>query len=373
MKKKTKILYVNFSLGVGGIETLILELCKRLNRQDYMPEVCAFEANGSLEREFKQIGVSVHIIEKKKNTDWSLPLRLSRLVKEQDVDIVHTHNPNPWLYGGIAARLANRPIVHTEHTTADYFGYHSRRWMKIEWLLSKFTNRITTVAGSVSRFMIEKQGIDGRKIEVVYNGIKTEDYDLQIDVLQKKHELGLSESDLIVGNVARFFPNKDHRCLLRAFKLVVDKKNCAKLLLVGDGPLKNELKETVTELNLSENVIFLGNRRDVPELLQIFDLFALSSLREGLPIVLLEAMASELAVVATDVDGNSELVVQNETGILVSASEPAALAQAMLRLLENRSVAKDMARKGRARVRELFTFEGMVKKYENIYERLVKG
>jgi hypothetical protein len=162
MNSNIRVLYVNYSLDVGGIETLILELSKRLDRDKFSAAVCAFVENGKLEAEFKKNKIPVFIIKKKKGLDIGLSLRLARFLQAEKFDIMHTHNQTAWLYGAVAALLVKMPLVHTNHTTADYHNYHVRRWKKIEFFLALITRCITVVAKSVADFMIQ-EGISLKK------------------------------------------------------------------------------------------------------------------------------------------------------------------------------------------------------------------
>ena len=365
--KKQKILFVNYSLDVGGIETLVLEICKRLDKDSFEPSVCAFVKNGKLQKEFEESGITVHLLEKDAGISFALPQRIYRLLKEQSIDIVHTQNPASWLYCILPARFAGVPLIHTVHTAADYYGRHVRRWIILEHLLSRFTKRIVTVAGSLATFMKEREKVPGHKISVIYNGIHAEKYDKMIDVQKKKAELSLKDTDFVIGNVARFYPNKNHELLVRSFKEVVNRMPHAKLLLAGEGPLKEHIQSLVQQMQLSGSVSLLGNRRDIPELLQVFDLFVLPSKREGFPIGLLEAMAAGLPVVASDVDGNGELVVNGSTGILIPSGDAKALTGTIISMAENKQRAREMGIKGKQRILEHFTFNKMMENYENLY------
>lgn len=365
------ILLVNFSLDIGGIETLILELSKKLNPDRFHPEVCVFTEGGNLKNNFENYGIPVHVITKKEGMDWSIPFKLAHMIKELHIDIVHTQNQSSWLYAVIAAKLAKVPLVHTVHSNVNFNNPHPRRWLILQKYLAKYTSRVICVANSNAKFMIERQNIPVEKIKVVYNGIDSEIYNRPCDMLLKRKELAIKEEDLIVGNVARLSPPKDHETLVRAFKIVTKKIPAAKLLLVGDGPLETKIKTLVSDLNLNTKVKFLGRRRDIPELLKIFDIFVLSSSSEGLPVAILEAMASGLPVAATNVAGNPEAVINEETGLIVSAKNPEALAEAICRLLQNPEEAKRMGDNGRNRVKEYFTFDKMVKEYEDIYSSLL--
>lgn len=366
--ERINLIFISLSLDIGGIETLILEICKRINTRKYAPKVCVFEKNGALQAEFEEADIPLYILENNQGLDISLPFRLALLLKKLNADIVHTHNHSVWLYGGIAAKIANVPLVHTEHTSPHY---NVKRWYKIERYLSLVTNKITAVSQSISSFMIEKEHITADKIEVIHNGIDCESYQVKIDKAEKRKELGIREKDLVIGNVARFFPNKDQECLLKAFRIVSDRVPESKLLIAGDGPLKNSLFQLREELKLKDNVQFLGNRRDIPELLKVFDVFALSSIKEGLPITILEAMASGLPVVATDVDGNPEVVINNNTGYIVPPKNPKLLAEKIIKLLLNGETRRKMGQNSRERVEREFSFDKMISKYDTLYRSIV--
>lgn len=370
MAGKIRVGFVTYLLDIGGIETLILEICRNIDRRSYEPYVFVFQRDGKLETELASMGVPVHLVEKKPGTDLALVLKLRKLFRRLKIDVVHTHNQSPWLYGGVAALLSGIPLIHTEHTVVDYHSqYHPERWKSIERVLSCITYRITTVADSVAKFLMTEEKIAPSKIQVVHNGVKTSVYDTDTDAQAKRASLDIGEADFVVGNVARFFPNKDHNTLLEAFSIVSKTMGSSKLVLAGDGPLKDELVAKVDKLGLKDKVNFLGSRRDIPEVLKTFDVFALSSTREGFPIVLLEAMAAALPVVATDVDGNSELVNDGKTGFLVPAGDPAALARAICAVAAGRQDAKSMGQRARETVRSGFNFEKMIASYEELYRK----
>ena len=370
---KIKVAFINYSLDIGGIETLILEIGKRLNRDIFDPSVFIFRKDGKLRSEFAKWNIPVIEIRKNGGFDWFLPLRLSRALKQHSVDIVHTHNPANWLYGGIAARLAGFPLVHTEHTTCDYHNYHVRRWKLIERILARFTDVISAVSESVKDYMVNIVHISPSKLKVVHNAVNLEDFNIQIDRALLKRQLKLKKKDIVIGNIARFYENKDQQTLLRALKIVLDDYKNVFLLLAGDGPLKEKMQDLAKDLKINKQVQFLGNRRDIPNLLKIMDIFVLSSKREGLPIVLLEAMASGVPVVATNVDGNGELVTHNETGMLVLPNNPKALAEVIIQLLKDKARMKKIGINGKNRVEKEFTFATMVRTYEDIYKSLVNG
>lgn len=364
-------MYITDSLNIGGLEVLLLEFLKRIDREKYNPFVCTFTRNSVLIKEFQDIGVPVEVIEKRDGIDYTLPLRLAKVFKRDKIDLIHTHNVAPWLYGTVAAIITKIPhLVHTEHSNVS--SNHKRLFIA-EKYLAKYTDIIIADSESVANYLINKQGISSKKVVTILNGIDIDKYRREIDVNRKRKEIGLNQNDLIIGIVARLVPVKNHLCLLKAFSLLKSKLGNVKLVIVGDGELRDDLERYVRDNELDKEVLFLGNRRDVPELLKIFDLFVLPSLSEGLSITLLEAMASGIPIVATDVGGNSEIIGNNEAGILIPPDSVETLFEAMLYLLTNKDRADKLGKAGIQRATQLFSLSHMVKRYEQIYETLLKN
>jgi glycosyltransferase involved in cell wall biosynthesis len=352
---------------MGGVENLILEICKKLDKNKVSPLVIVFQKDGKLQNEFAKENIPVFIVEKGSGLAYIMPFKLANLFKKNKIDLVNTHNQGAWLYGGIAAKLAGIPLLQTEHTTYAYLPKKAQRWNLLEFGLSLLTQQINTVSKSVADYMIHKEHISKNKIKIIYNGIDPHRYEVKFDVVLKKEKLGIKESEIIIGNIASLSDKKDQSTLLKAFQLVTKQIPNIKLLIAGEGCLRNELINLSKDLGLENKVSFLGNRRDIPELLQTFDLFVLSSIMEGFPIVLLEAMAAGLPIIATDVDGNSESVIHGETGLIVKPRDINEMANAIIQLLTNKEKAQQMGEAGKKRVKEKFTFEKMMQEYERIY------
>ena len=373
-KASRKLLFINSSLGMGGIETLLLELCRDMKESGcYEPGICIFETEGVLQDEYEALGVPVHIIPKQNGLDYSLPLKIRKLIRQESYDLVHVHNQMSWLYGGSGAILARRPLVYTEHTSLEKFSPAQQRKLKtvLSWIGRK-TLQVTTVAKHLIPSLEKDLGIPSERITNIYNGIDPTPYRIEVDRAQKLKELGLPEDSKVVGIVASLTEAKDHVTLLRAFSRVLESVPAAQLLVAGQGPLKDQIIAETESLGIEEHVHFLGVRRDIPELLQLFDIFTLSSLIEGLPISLLEAMASSCPIVATRIPGVDELVDEN-SGILVPHSNPEELAAALSRVLLDDELARDLGNGGRQRILDEFSFEGMIQAYISCYDRALGG
>ena len=358
---RVNILYVTLSLDIGGLEILLLEFLKALNRVKFNPSVCVLQEKGELITEIRRLGIPVYVISKKPGIDYTLPFKLLKLIKDKNIHIVHTHNSTPWLYAGLAVKMLKRVhLVHTKHSNLDA---RRKRLLKAESYLAKRTDYIIADAQDVFQFMMNKQAIPASKIKVIFNGI-----DIKKFASLKRAEN--KEGKKTIGIIGRLVPVKDHITLLSAFKIVSQKLNAVELFIIGDGQLKENLIKYCQENGLNEKVKFLGARRDIPELMQQIDSLVLTSLNEGLSITLLEAMAAGLPVIATNVGGNPEIVKDNETGFLVPPKNPKLLAEKIITLLSDQKLANGMAEKGRKRAKEYFSIEKMVRSYEQLYDAL---
>jgi len=366
---KENILYIIWSLSQGGAERVVINLAKGLDRTRFNPMVCCLNEKGEFANELEDIGIPVIPLHKKGKLDIVVINRLIAVIKQYQIDIVHTHLFGSNLWGRIAAILARVPvIIATEHNVDVQ---KTRFHLTIDRWLSRRTDKIIAVSNKVKEFYVGK-GISADKIEVIYNGIEiTKSPSHQVTRSPVKDELEIRDGEVVLAVVGRLVPQKGHRYLFEALGLLNGKYRF-KLLVVGEGPMKDSLWSIVNSLLLKDKVIFTGMRKDVRNILGITDILILPSLREGLPIVALEAMASGVPVVATKVGGTPEVVEDGITGLLVESENPFALAEATNRLFNNRGLARKLGENGYKRVKEMFSLEKMVEGHQRVYEELYK-
>lgn len=369
---KMRLMHLVLSLNIGGLEIVVINLLRQMDREIYTPFLCCLKEPGSLVHEVDKLGIKTVVLGKNGGgIDFSVLARLAMILKREGIDIIHSHNPGPHFYAALAGKLAGvSVIIHTKHGRNPF-----RNWREpfLRKILSCMTDKIVAVSDDANEIAISKEKFSKRRVVTIINGIDIDKYCSNIDVAGKKREIGVSDGDFIIGIVARLASEKDHSMLLDAFRIVLDHANQnVKLVIVGDGALREELERKAHSISIADNVIFLGERRDVPELLATFDLFVLSSVTEGVSMTLLEAMAAELPIVATDVGGNAEVVLDNRTGLIVPPRNPEAMAHAMLRIMGDDDMAKQMGIMGKERVYQKFSSEAMSRKYENIYEYFMR-
>lgn len=372
--KRVGLMHLVLNLQTGGLEHLVVDTIRCIDETKYRPILCTLQdsVSESLHRKIQSFGIKL-IRLKKRNVavDLGTIQRLAQTLKKEDVTILHTHNWIPLFYGSFAAAISRTPIkIHTKHgsdiSTSKSIVRILRRCISVT------IDKCIAVSDDVKNALRCGYGFNPRKIVVVKNGIDTKRHNTIAEGSRelKRAEMGVRNGTHVIGIVARLSDEKDHLNLLRSIPAVVSsvRGKDFKLVIVGDGPCRENLIGTVRQLQISKKVIFLGDRSDVPELMNAFDTFILSSVTEGISLTLLEAMATGLPVVATNVGGNPEVVVDGVTGILVPPKDPEKMAEAIIRLLQNRELAKQMGDAGRKRVEEKFSLERMVREYENIYE-----
>ena len=358
---------VVLSLAQGGSETLARDIALGLSAARWSTSVCALDAGGPLLGAFEQSGIPVHILGRRPGFDWRLIPRLHHLFRRERVDVVQTHHLTPLIYSALAARLAGAGLVHVEHDRFSFAPAGPRRRLR---LLSTLCHRLVVVGDDIRDFLVNAAAVPATKVTVIHNGVDVGRYSLIPS--RSRFALGLPVSGRLVGHVARLDPAKDQPTLLQALKRVLDVYADTHLVMVGDGPRRQELERTADGLGISKHVVWLGRRSDVPDLLPHFEVFALSSVNEGLPLALLEAMACARPVVATRVGDMPSVVEDGATGLLVPPGDPKALADAITSLLDRPDHASTLGRSARLLVESRFILAATIRRYEMLYEPLVR-
>jgi len=371
-RQKKKVLYVNHCMAMGGIENMIVDFTRHVPQNEFESHVAVFEGGGSLEAALEKGLVPVHQLNKREGIDFGLLFRLRRLIIAHKIDVIHSHNYSAWLYACLAGRGIGGMIhVHTEHSEVELF---KRRYFAERWL-SRFTSCVVAVSRHVHEVMKRDIGIRPDRVCLIYNGVDTTRFAPDFNNrIAKRNVLELSPNQVVIGIVARLATIKNHEALLRAFALLShESANRASLVIVGDGPERHILEELAHELGITKNVIFLGERHDIPELLNVFDIYALTSFNEGMNLTLLEAMSTGLPVVATAVGGNVEIVDEGVTGYLVKSGDIGLLAERLRKLVDSPEVRVQMGKKARQRVLQYFDHQTMMQKYLSLYRGKMTG
>lgn len=369
-----KVLFVIGSLGLGGTEGQVLELLSRLDRRRFQPALCVlFETGplladveaGGIERLLLRIQKGPHVL----RTAWTVAkaaLRLRRFLREGEFAVVHGFLFYGYIFSTFCARWAGTPVILSSRRSLGMFKERQDARL-LERLANRWTHLVIANSEAVRADAIRREGLDPEKVVVVLNGVDLPRFSPERDPAESRRALGLPPEGPVVGMLANMIYYKAHEVLLQAARRVREAVPGVRFLLVGDGPLRPAIERQIAAWDLGRNVLLLGQRRDVPEILAALDLAVLCSREEGLPNALLEAMAAGRPVVATAVGGVPEVVVPGETGLLVPPDDPEALAGALVALLGDPSRAREMGRAGRDRAAKHFSAEGFARRMEAIY------
>lgn len=365
---RLRLLQITHDLDLGGLQQVIYNLCRTLDRNRFEIFVLCLREKGLFASDVEALGIPVYLLEQKeRGADYFAFLKVARLLRELRIDVVHTHNTQPFFDGTLGAVLAGvRTVIHTDHARAFP---DKLRYMIAEWAMALYAYRVVGCSEHTSRQLMRYEKIPERKISTIPNGIDGSRFELTIDRQAKRRELAIHEQGSVIGLAVRLSDQKGITFLLQAMPRILARHPDTTLLIAGDGDLRMDLEREARELGIASRVKFCGPRKDIPELLKVLDLYVLPSKWEGLPMVILEAMAAGCPIVATDVGGNSTAVVDGVTGTLVPPQDPDALADAVIRLLDSPDLLKTYAEKGKSRFRERFSAETMARQYERLYLR----
>jgi sugar transferase (PEP-CTERM/EpsH1 system associated) len=368
-RRPALIAHVIPTLRVAGLENVVARLTDQL-RVGLRHVVITPTGDGPMRARFPEDVPVIAMAEQHRPDRWNA-LRMARLFRSLRPDIVHSRN---WscVDAIIGARLAGVPIViHSEHgrEASDPEGRNRTRRIGRR-LLAPMVSQFVTVSRDLARWLIEDIGVPGRKVLSICNGVDTRRF-VPGERRAARAALGLGSEHVVIGTVGRLDPVKDQAGLLKAFSQLAEDPR-ALLLIVGDGPCRKDLEATVDALGLGRRVRLLGERNDVAAVLSAMDVFVLCSVGEGMSNTILEAMATGLPVVATRVGGNPELVTDGNTGFLVEARSPDALAASLRRYLEDPMLLAEHGRAARDHIEAEFSLERMVGGYERLYRRLLE-
>jgi N-acetyl-alpha-D-glucosaminyl L-malate synthase BshA len=369
--KTATVCQVLHSLEVGGAEMLANRIARQLSSQFRFVFAC-LDGLGTLGEELAAAGFKVEVLDRKPGLDRRCMKRLMSLVRSERVDIIHAHQYTPFFYA-LAAGLGRRrpPVLFTEH--GRWFpDFPRRKRILFNRLFLRRGDRVVAVGNSVKRALIENEGIPENRIQVIYNGIDIARYGAEHhNGGAVRDSLGLSRDDFVIIQVARLDPLKDHLTAVRTMHRVIQSVPAARLLIVGAGPEEAKIRAEVQRLGLDNQVRLLGLRHDIPRLLAAADTFLLTSISEGIPLTVIEAMAAGLPVVSTDVGGIGEIVEHNATGYLAPAGDHAALADALVNIVASSDRRARFATVGQRRAAERFSESQMMDAYHRLYDEIL--
>lgn len=367
------ICQVLHSLTVGGAEVLAARIARRLQGRYRFVFAC-LDQLGTLGEQLRREGFPVDVVERRPGTDLGCMRRLAGFWRREGVSLVHAHQYTPFFYA-LAARAWRRspPVLFTEHGRW-YPDYPRRKRILFNRLMLRTTDRVVGVGEAVRQALIRNEGIRADRVQVIHNGVDAAAFNGRLaDCAAVRGEIGLHRDDLVILQVARLDHLKDHPTAVRTMERVVRQDCRARLVLVGEGAELERIQREIRARRMEGFVRLLGLRTDVARLLHAADLFLLTSISEGIPVTIIEAMAAGLAVVATDVGGVGEIVQAGRTGLLAPPQNDSELADAIVRLARDPALRRQMGEEGRRRAQEIFSEERMHSSYQAVYEEMLRG
>ena len=371
MNRPIKILHLVRSLQVGGLEKLVLEMCRRAQgRQDVQMAICSLVAgDGIAELDTYRSVRTFTLPHSYEQSKFGAFRALVRLLRAEKPDVLHTHNLAAQFYGAPAARWAGVPIVVcTRHGIGQKKVWGNRFLTSLVW---RMADQMVPVSEDAGQALADVYGISRDKTRVILNGIDTDAYRPSPGPhdADRLRLLGVAGRP-VVGTVCRMMAYKGIETLLDAFALVRREAPEAVLVLVGDGPDRAKFEEHARTLGLGESARFLGARNDVRDLYPLLDVFVLASWLEGIPLTLLEAGACGVPAVVTAVGGMPQVTDNGAAGVLVPPKDAAALAAGILSVHTQPELAARLSLAGRQRVVEHFSLDRMTSDYVAFYREL---
>ena len=372
---KAKILYVIDNLEFGGGERVLAQLAETL--RDRYETSFACQPGGSLGERLRHIGVQIHPLDFRRQVSPTRIARLMTIIKEEGVHLVHSMGARADFSARIAGRLAGAPVIVSTIAMFvegyDIFSLKRAVYRAGNRMSERLCDGFIAVSAAIRKILVENHGIPAAKVVTIHNS------GVELDIVgpsghdksELKRELGLDPEGPVVGTIGRLVYQKAQYVFLHAAAHVVEVVPNAQFLIVGEGPLRPDLERLSRELDL-RTCRFVGFREDIPRILSLMDVFALSSILEGFPQVLLEAMAAARPVVATQIDGVTEVVQDDATGLLVPPQKPVALASAITSLLQDQVMANRLAKAGRKLVEERFALSRIVAEVDRFYSTLLQ-
>lgn len=365
------VLHLIGSLNVGGAEEQLVTLAPKFDREKFRIIVGAMQPGGLFADRLAESGIEYSCLNFRVRS-WPLyVIRLAAFLEKEKVDVLHAHMFSAAEYGRIAGLLAGVPVmIVTDHGQDP----EKTRWqIAVDRLFNRFTAARVGVTTDVAEIIHTRDHTPRDKIFVIPNGVDIDRFHVDASVGRRvRKELGLSDDAIVVGTVARLTWEKALDVLIEAVSVLVKTNPKLRCVIVGDGYLREELEQRVETLGLQGKVMFTGTRTDVPEMLAAFDIFALSSKSEGLPVSILEAMSAGKPIVSTNVGGIPEAITDRKDALIVEPGNPQALADAISELVANPQLAADLASRASERVAEEYSITATVRKLQDLYVGLVR-
>ena len=376
------ILFVIDGLEFGGGERTFLQLIQGLLYAQRYDIHVATSPEGDFFKILTKMGIDVIPLNLKKRVSVNNIKRLSKIIRKKKINIVHSQGGRADFYVRVAFKML-KPKVKIVNTVAmpvkgyDVGALRKGVYRFFDWFSEKYVDRFIVVSDVLRKTLLSSYKIPHDKVIKVYNGIELDEYrpngkEVRSQKSEVRREFGLSKNIPVIGAIGRMVWQKGFEYLIECVPEIVKAFPDVKILIVGDGSLREKFEALSEELRVRDNVIFAGFRSDIKEILSAIDILVIPSLLEGFPMITLEAMAMAKPIVATNIDGITEQITDGVNGILVLPKDPSALAKAIIQVLNDKELARTMGLSAREKVEQEFSVEKMVTETEKVYLSLLK-
>lgn len=365
-----EIAHFILSMDVGGGEKLVRRLSQNIKVPGYTNRVVCFDRIDAFEDEFYKKNIPLNLVRRKQIVfDFGVIPSLVRMIRRHKVKLIHAHDLTSLSYGVVAGRLTGAKVVMTEHSRHYIDAAFKRRIEKWIWVMA--ASWLVEVSSELMKASIFRDIIPGHRISVIENGVDTNAYGHAVPASLRR-ELNIPADHKICLTVGRLESIKGQQYLIRAMEIIKDENTSCHLVLAGDGLNREKLLEQARAAGVDHIIHFLGTRHDIPQLMAGSDFLVLPSESEGLPFVLLEAMAAGLPIIASRVGKVPSIIGDDERGFLVNPKSSSELATALIRIFKKKYPAS-LLEKANAYVRQNYSEQRMLDRYKKLYQRLLIG
>ena len=374
-ENKISILYVIDGLEFGGGERVFLQLASALRGRHKI--FVATNIQGKFAQELTDQDIQTFPVDMTRQVTFKPILQIRDIIRQNQIDLVHSQGTRADFFARMAAKLAGAYcIICTVAMPVEGFEVGPVR-KSIYRFIDRFTepwvDRFLVVSESLKENLIDGRGISEERVARIYNGIELDQFRLDLENSGLKEQLEINPDAILIGAIGRLVWQKGFEYFIRAIPEVLQVDPNTTFLLVGDGPLRPHLESEARKLNLHDNLIFTGFRSDILELLSIIDILVIPSILEGFPMITLEAMAVGKPIVATNINGITEQILDSTEGILVPPKDPKALTTAILKLLHDKELSTRLGLAARTKVERCFSLDTMLSETEKVYLSLLNS
>ena len=364
-----RIFFLNSTLRVGGAEKMVYELVRHLNHNKFQIKVCCLYGSGLIGEMLMAEGIDVNYSLMRNKYDLIGVYKFLSLLKKSRVDLLYIDQGLVSLFWGfICGRMLKVPsIVSIVQNMVDSCWWVRFKSRLVNKLIMHRLDKIIAVSKARMDSLIKEYNIMPKKLILVNNSVDMDRFTDFKDKNVLRQEIGISEDEKVIGMVGRLVYEKAYDIFLTSAQKISKLIPNSKFLIIGDGRERHSLEALASSLGIRKQVIFLGERQDIPQLISLFDVAVLSSRIESFPVVLLEYMAASRPIVATNVGGNTEIIINGETGYVVLPENPEALANAIMRLLKDVKKAEKIGKTARRLAEDNFSLKHMISDIENVF------